>query len=180
MIMYKLLLMLAISYQLFAVSPVIAHFVKSDSGIGAVLHVDPGDDPEAGEESSIIFEFKDVNNKFSLVNCECLLVIYKEGQEIYSDKLLPVAPDQNLSSVTSFVFPEKNVYKLKLNGKSSENVYPEFQLEYDVRVAREAKLNTEADEEVFAPNMIIITAGLLITIFTIGGFIVKNRAGNKS
>jgi hypothetical protein len=174
--MYKLLLLLAVSYQLLSINHVMAHFVKSDSEIGAVLHVDPGDDPKAGEESNIIFEFKDLNNKFNLTNCDCSIVIYKEGQEIFSERLAPVAPDQNLSSVTSFVFPEKNVYKIKVNGKSNENLYPEFMLEYDVRVAKEASVNEEPSRKAFSSSIFFLGGGIVIALFTIGIVIVKNRS----
>jgi hypothetical protein len=173
--MYRLLLMLAISYQLLAVSPVMAHFVKSDSGIGAVLHVDPGDDPAAGEESSVILEFKDINNKFNLANCDCTLGIYKEGQEVFSERLTPIAPDQTLSSVNSFVFPEKNIYEIKVSGKSKDNLYPEFLLEYDMRVAREIKIEDANNKNVIPFSLILIGGAIIIALFTIGTVIVKNR-----
>src|SRR5882672_6466726 len=59
----------------FVATPVEAHFLASDRNIGAVLHVDPNDQPIAGSQTSFFFEFKDKQNKFKAENCDCTFAI---------------------------------------------------------------------------------------------------------
>jgi len=174
---HKFVIFLAISYQLSAVSPVLAHFVKSDSGIGAVLHVDPGDDPIAGEPGNIILEFKDTQNKFDLSKCDCRLVVSKQNVEVFSEVLKPVAETQKLSSVTAITFPEKNIYKLVITGSSSIGEFPGFELTYDVRVAREVATPSSHNSEVVVHEEPSIhpAAFALIAVFLIGALLAFRK-----
>src|SRR5437773_8843060 len=83
---YFLLVFLPFFFLLFP-SVVNAHFLKIDGSIGAVLHVDPDDDPIAGEQASFFLSFKDKQHKFSPQNCTCTFSIQEQNQTIYSQPL---------------------------------------------------------------------------------------------
>ncbi len=171
-----LLVLLLLTGYLSQVVSASAHFVKSDSGIGAVLHVDPGDDPVAGQQSNIILEFKDTNNEFNLDNCVCKIIVSRGQEEIINQDLGPVAPDQQLSSVTSIVFPAKDIYILKIKGSSENNSYPDFELNYDIRVANDSLQSTpDTDEKDWLSGHIIhLVGGLLILAFLVFALIKHN------
>lgn len=175
----RIILLLALkSYFLILAPPAQSHFVKSDSGIGAVLHVDPGDDPIAGEPSKIIFEFKDIENRFDLSNCDCKIVVTGEGKEILSQSLKPVALDQKLSSVTPIIFPEKNIYKLKVTGKSYQTDFTDFELNYDVRVAKDSQESIiSQDKPWWSEHIIYLTSGFLVLAFLV--FALIKQSMNK-
>lgn len=160
-------------------SAVSAHFVKSNAGIGAVLHVDPGDDPVAQESSSIILEYKDTNNRFDLSKCNCRLIVSKDGQEILSEMIHPVAPDQKLSSVTPVVFPEKNIYKLQVKGTAINGEFPDFELSYDVRVAKEPEMAegmVHIEEKGWLEkNIIFVVGGALFGALLLGAFLNSKK-----
>src|SRR5689334_16513316 len=85
-------------FSLFLPQKVSAHILKYDGSIGAVLHVNPDDDPIAGETTGFFFEFKDKKNKFLPENCDCLVRVTKEGSEIYSQDLFKDNPNPSLTN----------------------------------------------------------------------------------
>lgn len=101
-----------------------AHVLKTDSDIGAVLHIYPDDDPIVNESSNLFFEVKDKSGTFSWSTCVCKMHILLDGKEEYVG---PVG-----QSGSSYIFPKKGIYQVQLSGES-----PEFLLSYDVRVSRE-------------------------------------------
>lgn len=172
-----LILGLTITYHLFPI-PSFAHFVKSEHGIGAVLHVDPGDDPVAGEQSNIILEFKDTNSKFNLSNCDCKIAVFEGDKEIINQDLGAVAADQSLSSVTPVTFPEKDIYKLKVSGNSKDGSYGAFELQWDIRVAKAREQEVVSEEKQsnwWLAHLIHLIGGFVVVGFLIFALIAQNR-----
>src|SRR5437667_6752587 len=94
---------------------VFAHFLAFDHTIGAVLHIDPNDDPIAGEQTSFFFEFKDKENKFTPQNCDCTFLIVKNGQTIYSQPLFANNQNPRLTNASVlYTLPQKDVYEIKV------------------------------------------------------------------
>jgi hypothetical protein len=109
-----------------------AHVLKTDSTIGAVLHIDPDDNPVSGQTTSYSLAFKDTSGKFSLANCVCSVVIQQNGQAVYSQKL---AQTGDLTSQDEFTFPTADVYSLVVNGRPNKvGDFQAFTLKYLVRV----------------------------------------------
>src|SRR5258708_4729715 len=85
-----------------------AHILKTDSTIGAVVHIDPDDDPIISEPAYFYFEFKDTQNKFDLKNCNCKVSIKENEKVIYNTKLESSAGSSTGTSATfNYIFPEK-------------------------------------------------------------------------
>ena len=122
----------------FRPSSVEAHVLKTSGSVGAVVHVTPEDDPIAGEQTDFFFEFKDREGKFKPENCDCKVTILKAGQEAYTAPLFQNNSDPSLTSASfSYTFPEKNIYQVKISGQPlTTDAFQEFNLEYDIRVAR--------------------------------------------
>jgi hypothetical protein len=116
-----------------------AHILQTDTSIGAVLHVDPEDDPIVGQPASFFFEFKDKTNKFTPDACTCTVSIVEQGKEMYTQSLFQNSTAPNLTTASfSFTFPQKDVYQLKVNGMpTNPGTFQPFTLVYDLRVSRE-------------------------------------------
>lgn len=119
-------------------SVVSAHILQSDGSIGAVLHIDPEDDPIAGAQSSFFFEFKDKQNAFQPKNCDCTFEIDEKGKNIYTQPLFQSNPNPSLSNASIFyTFPQRDVYQVKVIGKPViPHAFQSFTLVYDIRVER--------------------------------------------
>lgn len=170
------IIVFSITYHLFP-TPSFAHFVKSEGSIGTLLHMDPEDDPVAGAESKIILEFKDTEGKFRLAGCDCNLQILENGKELNLVPLSEVSENEKLTSITPFTFPEKNVYKLKITGKAkSAGQFTDFELDYDVRVAREVeKSNSQQSESWVSGHLIHLIGGVILIIALVIGLFIKNK-----
>ena len=150
-----------------------AHILKTDGNIGAVFHVDPDDDPIAGQQTGFFFEFKDKQRKFTPQNCNCTFSITEDGKQIFSQPLFQNNTDPSLTNASIFyAFPEKNVYQIKVIGKpNTPDAFQPFTLVYDVRVARETvptgTQNTAqtTNENWFTLHLPHLIAGIIIGIF---------------
>lgn len=130
-----LLLVLAFS------SPVSAHFLSTDGSIGAILHIDPDDDPIATQTATFFFDLKDKQNKFSLPECECTGVVMENGQILLSQ---PLGQASLTSPSFSFVFPKKDVYQIELTGTPLQpNGFQPFTIKWNIRVDRDPTTTTQ-------------------------------------
>lgn len=123
-----------------------AHVLKTDGGIGAVLHVSPEDDPIVGEPTEFFFEFKDTKEQFAPQNCACVVTIYKAGDVVYTQPLFQDVPNPSLEDASfSYVLPEKNIYTVEVKGEPlQDGSFAPFTLSWDLRVARERATASEA------------------------------------
>ena len=145
-----LFLILNFSFLILA-KPVSAHILKTDKTVGAVLHIEPEDDPIVGQQSGFFFEFKDTTGKLKLENCDCTFSILENGKQIYS---------QPLNNNLFFTFPQKDIYQIRLAGKS-------FSLTYDIRVEREAINKPQTDSILASKHLIHLIGAIIILIFVI-------------
>ncbi|GEM_PF-1307400 len=123
-----------------------AHILKTDGSIGAVLHIDPEDDPIAGQQAGFFLEFKDRLGRFKPGNCDCKAVILAKGREIYSQPLIDQSSENGDSATFTFTFPSKGEYQLKIDGSPREagkslggGSFAPFELGYDIDVDREVQ-----------------------------------------
>ena len=100
------LLLVIVFISLKSVSPVYAHFLATDRNIGAILHVDPNDQPVAGSQASFFFQFLDKQNKFDPQHCDCTFEINENGKTVYSQSLFKSNSNPSLSNASAFyTFP---------------------------------------------------------------------------
>ncbi|HSW89042.1 MAG TPA: hypothetical protein VLG12_07810 [Candidatus Saccharimonadales bacterium] len=147
-----------------------AHVLVTDRNIGAVLHIDPEDDPIAGQQSGFFFEFKDTTNKFNPENCDCNFSISENGQTIYSQPLFQNSNKPSLTNASVFyTFQKKDVYQIQVVGKpNTTNAFQAFTLTYDIRVDRTSEQN-ETTSQNYSPYVWII---ILVLLFSSISFVV--------
>lgn len=148
-----------------------AHILQTDGTIGAVLHINPDDDPIANQQAGFFFEFKDTANKFTPDNCDCTFVVLENGKQIYSQPLFQNNEKPSLTNASVFfTFPEKNVYQVQIIGKPNRpNVFQTFTLTYDIRVDRDNKTNQPNQNSWLSEHTGHLLVGIGMLIFVIIG-----------
>lgn len=114
-----------------------AHVLKVDKNIGVVLHVDPADEPVAGEQTNFYFDIKDKQGRYSPSLCECVVDIATQaGETVHQARLFTNTTQSGLSVPGfSFVFPNRGIYKIVFSGKPVQaEAFQGFTLSWDLRV----------------------------------------------
>lgn len=121
-----------------------AHILKTDNNIGAVLHIDPADEPIAGLPATFFFEFKDKQSKFQPAACNCQFSISENGQSIYSQPLFQSSSTPTLTNaLVTYTFPKADSYKITVVGQPTQPAaFQSFSLVYDVRVSSDTHQHT--------------------------------------
>ena len=150
------------------------HNVKSENDIGAVLHIDPGDQPKTGEQSTMILEFKDKKSTFTLEACDCKLSIYSENSKIFEADLKSVSKSDKLVAGVNFTFPKAGSYQIKVTGTpKKEDTFEEFELPYETFVSE--KPHTTAPPETSGFKISSWVSGHVIHLagaFLVLGFLI--------
>lgn len=149
-----------------------AHTLKVDGSIGVVLHVDPEDDPVAGETATFYFDIKDKQGKFSVNNCDCVAAVLQE--EVIKEKV-------RLSSVPSiqYIFPSTGIYKIELKGAPlQDGAFQAFDVRFDQRVAKGQQSvvdSSESHHEKGGIDWRVWVFGTVIFLFAIAWFYRRGR-----
>ncbi|MEH2246938.1 hypothetical protein [Nostoc sp.] len=136
--------------------PAAAHQVEVAGDVGGTLHVEPNDNPQAGEPSQVWFALTRRGGRvIPLSQCNCQLAVYAEP---YAAKEPPLLEPQ-LESVAAerykgipgaeVVFPKPGIYELQLNGKPiSGGRFKPFKFKFEVTVAGGSTQNTQNQRDV--------------------------------
>lgn len=147
-----------------------AHVLQSDGSIGAVLHIDPNDDPIAGQQASLFFEFKDTTNRFTPNNCNCNVTIIENGHTIYAQPLFQNTPTPSVYNASVFyTFPQPDAYQVIVTGSPlSKNAFQSFKLTYFVRAEQPTgSSQTSPHSTFFTTNLGFVLGGILIVLLLI-------------
>lgn len=158
-----------------------AHVLLTDGSIGAVLHIDPDDDPIALQQSSFFFDFKDKTGKFDPTQCDCQFVLFENGKQIYSQSLFASNTSPSLTNASVFyTFPKRDVYTLKIIGKPlTQSSFTPFTLSYDIRVSRIGTTSSAPTDFISAHVIHLVGVGL-IALFVIFAIIKQTFAERKN
>lgn len=158
---------------------VFAHILKYDGSIGAVIHVEPEDDPIAGENTNLFFEFKDKEKKFNPADCDCRIIVNQNGTEIYSGDILAGNNNPTLTNIGfKYIFPTIGIFNIVVNGnpKTSES-FQNFSLSYDIRVARESKETVVVvNDNFFSKNIKFVLGGVALIVLIV---YIRSKIGRK-
>ncbi|BAY62888.1 hypothetical protein NIES22_29640 [Calothrix brevissima NIES-22] len=175
------LLLLAVNYP----SSTSAHTVKIAADVGATLHIEPNDNPQAGKPAQAWFTLTRKGGKaIALKDCNCQLAVYAQPHTAGEPPLL----EPSLQAITAdkyqgtpgaeITFPKPGAYQLVLKGKpiAGGNFSP-FELKFDVTVAASAdnisqslpEVNKENDKDVDQPqsssfSLWAIAAGIFASV----------------
>ena len=120
-------------FCIFAPSSASAHVLKTDNQIGAVLHLEPDDDPDSGTPVTYQLVFNDTSGRLDLRDCVCTMTLKNSTGTVNSETL---KADRKLDSRNTVTFPEADVYTLIVRGDPRRaGSFQSFRLSYTVRVS---------------------------------------------
>ncbi|MBD2560768.1 MULTISPECIES: hypothetical protein [Nostoc] len=127
-----------------------AHKVEIAGDVGGTLHIEPNDNPRAGEPSQAWFALTRRGGRvIPLSQCNCRLAVYAQPYAAGEPPLLepqlePVAAEryQGIPGA-EVVFPKPGIYQLQLNGKPLSGArFKPFEFKFEVTVAGGSTQNT--------------------------------------
>lgn len=181
--MKKIALVILMMMFIWRLPIVQAHILKTDGSIGAVLHIDPEDDPIAKEPGYFFFEFKDKENKFQPSVCDCKITIFEDGKEIYNQPHFENNASSGANNLSfTYIFPEKNIYTIEILGKPyPDGNFQPFKLKYLVRVANESPItnqNIPTEKSWISTHLIILISGGIILLAGLIPFLKRKKTGD--
>jgi hypothetical protein len=124
--------------------PVLSHTVEVSGTVGGTIHIEPNDNPRAGQPSQVWFALTQRGGgSIPLSACSCQLALY--AQPIRSDSQpleRPIlrsvsAEGQRGVPGAEVTFPRAGSYELVLRGRPIQvGQFSEFELRFPVTVAR--------------------------------------------
>ena len=151
-----------------------AHIVITDTTheVGTVLHINPDDDPVAGESSSIFFDVR-MNALPSDPHLVNLKVTNSAGESTY----VPTSVD-GAKVAGAYTFPSQGVYQINLiidTGRSGTSDQPRYSsFVQSQRVSRGLISNPlDAPQYVWAEVLLILSGGALAILFVV--FVTDRR-----
>ncbi|MBE9063974.1 hypothetical protein [cf. Phormidesmis sp. LEGE 11477] len=145
--------------------PAAAHQVEISNEVGGTLHIEPDDNPRAGEEVlAWVALTRRGGETIQLAECDCQLTVYTQPRQPDSEPIL----SPTLSAVASegyqgipgadITFPTVGLYTLAISGnpKQADDFSP-FELAFDVTVAAGQSQSESSAESAAVPPSAEIT-----------------------
>lgn len=172
--MKKFLVVIIVAFYLInfrAVNEIHAHEIESDDSVIATFHIEPNDNPIAGNVSEIKISFFDRVSEFDATKCDCDIAISSNGIEIFRK---PVGEIQgvnltNNSIVFPYIFQEKGSYTLALSGKINQGDGDTQDVNHDFSI----EINQTVGESIsFLERMLGLLKGHTLHIILFGSAII--------
>jgi hypothetical protein len=151
-----------------------AHVLETDGPINATLHIDPDDDPVAGEPASLHLYVESGTSTLDLTKCDCAVELASGEQALFSGNTQTSIGMWVSGGDTefSYTFPSKGVYTLVLTGKPvSGTTFPGFSLTYDIRVDKEASQKQPSPWSSFPQDRNTNSAIAAVTVIIAGALL---------
>lgn len=139
-----------------------AHVLKVDGDIGAVLHINPDDNPTTGAPTDYTVSFDDDTGKFSLPKCTCTVSIVQRGKVIATR---PLAVSSSEVSEDRYTFTRPDVYIMRFSGKPKRpGTFQPFVLNYEERVTS-GRTNVQP-----IPDLLWVGMGMAVGLLLLGAY----------
>jgi hypothetical protein len=117
-----------------------SHELVADKDVGALMHIEPSDDPKVGVSSKVWFDLvKKGGQKVSLAECDCVFSLYKGTARtaLVQPRLMDSKAEETKSVLSAQItFPERGAYRLVLSGKpKGKTIFTPFTLRWTVRAS---------------------------------------------
>lgn len=113
-------------------STALAHVLKDNEGVGAVLHLKPDDAPIAGVPVNYVLTFQDASGYFLVSNCDCA-IDFMVNDKIVARQILTAASFKTTQN--TYTFPEPGIYTLRVAGAPKNGAtFGAFTFDFVVRV----------------------------------------------
>jgi len=116
------------------VAPAGAHQIASSNGVSVQVHVNPNDEPVAGEATTIwVVRVKALKATFAWATCRCRMKVTDSSGAVMLDSATKVAK-------TPVTFPEEKAYGITFSGrvKRSNGLWKAFKVSYAIRASASA------------------------------------------
>ena len=173
----KYLLLLVLSSLIVTANPqVLAHTVKISEDVGGTVHLEPNDNPRAGEVTQTWFALTRKGGKvIPLKDCNCQLAIYAEPH-VAGEPALLAPPLKSIQAEryqgipgAEVTFPKPGAYQLQLSGKPvTEGSFKPFELKFVVTVATGKTVDILQPGQNVNENQQGTTIGLVQTLIWLG------------
>ncbi|MDF2388952.1 hypothetical protein JMG10_46495 [Nostoc ellipsosporum NOK] len=154
--MKHLLFLSSLVIAIASIYPTSAHEIKVAADVGATLHIEPNDNPRAGESTQAWFALTRKGGKqIPLSQCDCQLLVYAQPHTpkepaLLEPSLKPVVAEryQGIPGA-DIIFPKPGIYQLQLSGKPAPGAnFKPFTFKFEVVVAAGAAGNTQNLQDV--------------------------------
>jgi hypothetical protein len=133
-----------------------AHTVKIAADVGATLHIEPNDNPQAGKAAQAWFTLTRKGGKaIALKDCNCQLAVYAQPHTpgeppLIEPPLQPITAERYQGTPgADITFPKPGAYQLVLKGKPiAGNNFKPFELKFEVTVASSAAIVSQNSQSV--------------------------------
>ncbi len=109
--------------------PAGAHQIASNNGVSVQVHVDPNDEPVAGEKTTVwVVRVKARNATFAWKTCRCKLKVFDSSGAVLLDSAATVAR-------TPVTFPDPKAYGITFTGRVKKKAggWKSFRVTYAIR-----------------------------------------------
>ncbi|MCC5634353.1 hypothetical protein LC593_00510 [Nostoc sp. CHAB 5844] len=149
------ILLFCVAIAITTIHPVLAHKVQVAADVGATLHLEPNDNPRAGEPTQAWFALtRKGGQTIPLAQCNCQLAVYAEphtpGEPALLEPSLQPVTAERFQGIpgNEITFPKPGIYQLQLSGKPAKgNSFKPFQVQFEVTVAAGSE-NTQNTQNV--------------------------------
>jgi hypothetical protein len=155
-------------------SAVYAHELAISGTIGAVMHVDPEDNPVAGEMTTFNFEFKDSNpqHHFNLNECNCEFNLTQDKVSAFSQTVDSSMIVQDSTLFIQHQFGEAGLYHITITGTPKiANAFDQFSLAYDLEVQKGSVVASATSTSSFLQthlvHILLFGIGMLVVLIMI-------------
>ncbi len=118
--------------------PVVAHQLKTNGEVGALMHIEPADQPKVGTNQTIWFKLvKKGGQKIAADQCNCTLSLTQGPRSILDTPLTAGTSGENAGFPTAqLIFPHPGGYTLVVSGtpKGTAPKFTPFSLRWAVKV----------------------------------------------
>ncbi|OUL24780.1 hypothetical protein BV372_28605 [Nostoc sp. T09] len=154
-----------------------AHTVKIAADVGGTLHIEPNDNPQAGNPTQAWFALIRKGGKaIALKECNCQLAVYAEPHTAKEPPLLepplkPVSAERYQATPgAEIIFPKPGTYLLRLSGKpTAGSSFKPFELKFNVTVASSSASISQESQNV--NNSVVETQSQSLPLWAIAAAI---------
>jgi hypothetical protein len=192
-VIYSLLFFSCLFISIVTAHPVVAHQVQISEDVGATLHIEPNDNPRAGEPTQAWFALTRKGGEvIPLTECDCELFIYAQphppGETALMEPVLqPVAAEryQGIPGA-EITFPKPGLYQLQLKGKpKNQGSFQAFEFQFEVVVAAGTAnttqnlpdVNSVTEDMGVSPEFTIIFMVLVMGVVSVIIFMLRMQKG---
>lgn len=160
------ILLLSCAISITGIDPASAHKVETAADVGATLHIEPNDNPRAGESTQAWFALTRKGGKaIPLPQCNCQLAVYAQPHTpgepaLLEPSLKPVNAEiyQGIPGA-DITFPKPGIYQLQLSGKPTTGAnFKPFNFAFEVTVAAGTRVDTANPQDVKDNNSVGVEA----------------------